>query len=55
MKASGKIVRNAEWMLIIYQRMGDKLPTFKLVYSPRFYQRRTQFGHQNEKILSKDA
>lgn len=29
--ASGKIVRDDEWVLIIYQREGDKLPTYKLI------------------------
>ena len=43
LSASGKIVKNAEWILIIYQREGDRLPTFKLIHSPRFYQRRTYF------------
>jgi len=31
LNASGKIVREDEWVLIIYQREGDKLPTYKLI------------------------
>lgn len=42
LSVSGKIVREAEWMLIIYQERGAELPTFKLVHSPRFNRRRAR-------------
>jgi len=50
LNVSRKIVRDAEWILIIYQSEGDRLPTFKLIHSPHFFQRRTQFRHAEEKI-----
>jgi hypothetical protein len=31
LNVSGKILKDAEWVLIIYQREGDKLPTYKLI------------------------
>ena len=42
LSVSGKIVRDAEWMLIIYQEGGNELPTFKLVHSPRINRSRAR-------------
>jgi hypothetical protein len=49
-----QIVRRAEWILIIYQGDGDKLPTFKLIHSPHFFQRRTMFRDASRHVRAEN-